>query len=138
MEDTVMFRFVDPRGFDEPGVGSGVTRDVYSSFWNEVANCYLIGETERVPFVRHDLYTEEWDAIGKILVKGFLDTNYFPTVLSSCFIYYCLFEESDDEMVLSSFKRFVAPDECSLIEKLLSTDALDEDFTSEDCLEFLD
>ena len=50
------------------GVGNGANREVYSLFWNEVATCCLIGETERVPFVRHDLYKQEWEAVGKILV----------------------------------------------------------------------
>ena len=45
-------------------------------------------QTERVPFVRHDLYFEEWEAIGKILCKGFLDAAYFLIQLSQGFLIY--------------------------------------------------
>ena len=46
-----------------------------------------IAEDERVTFVRHDLFTKEWEAVGKILIKGFLDTNYFA-VMFSCNMFY--------------------------------------------------
>ena len=65
---------VDIHGKPECGVGSGVIREVYSSFWVEVKDCYFIGEQERVPIVRHDLLKEEWVAISTILVKGFTKT----------------------------------------------------------------
>ena len=38
-----------------------------------------LGERERVPFVRHDYFVQEWEAVGRILVKGFVSVSYFPT-----------------------------------------------------------
>ena len=56
-DSDITYIFIDPRGMEEKGRGTGVTRDVYSSFWFEVSDSCLIGEQERVPFVRHDLST---------------------------------------------------------------------------------
>ena len=70
----IEYVFIDARGKEEVGRGDGVARDIYSSFWIDVSNSLFIGEKERVPFVRHDLYKREWEAIGKILAKGFIMT----------------------------------------------------------------
>ena len=59
------------KGEIEKGVGNAVNREVYSLFSNEVATCCLTGETERVSFVRHDLYTPEWKTVRKISVHGY-------------------------------------------------------------------
>lgn len=138
MDDDIDYRYIDPKGNEEAGVGSGVSRDVYSSFWLEVADSYLIGEKERVPLVRHDLYKEEWSAIGKIIVKGYADTSYFPTVLSKGFLHYCLFNELNDELLLSSFKMYLADDDKNIVEKVLMPDAAASDFISDDLLDLLD
>ena len=75
MDCDITYVFIDPRGIEEMGVGSGVSRDVYCTFWREVSDSYLIGEKERVPLVRHGLYKPDWQAIGKILVKGYIATT---------------------------------------------------------------
>jgi len=41
-----------------------------------------IGERESVPFVRHDHFIKEWEAVGRILVKGYQSVSYFPLFLS--------------------------------------------------------
>ena len=123
---------------EELGDGSGVSRDVYSSFWQEIANCYLIGEKERVPFVRHDLYKEEWEAIVKIIEIGFIDTHYFPLILSQAFVMYCLFGEASDEVLLESFLRYLSPDESKLIELALSCNCESELFTSDEFMECME
>ena len=51
----IKYVFIDACGKEEIGCGDGVARDIYSSFWTDVLNSLLIGEKERVPFVRHDL-----------------------------------------------------------------------------------
>ena len=37
----------NPQGNVESGVGSGASRDVYSLFWTEVSDSYLIGTDQR-------------------------------------------------------------------------------------------
>ena len=85
------------------GVGNRVSRDVYTSFWKEAANSLLIGKTERVPYGRHDLFKYGCEAIGKILLKGYIDAGYFPVVLSKAFVLYTLFGEVG---VMTCYHRF--------------------------------
>ena len=68
-DSDIRFLIIDLQGNEEMGIENGVSRDVYTSFWKEVANSLLIGETERVPYVRHDLFKYEWEAIGKTFTQ---------------------------------------------------------------------
>ena len=88
VQDEITYTIVDPHGNVESGMGSGVSRDVYSLFRAKVSDSYLIGTDQRVPFVRHGLYIPEWEAIGRILIKEYLDFRHFPIVLSYCFVHY--------------------------------------------------
>ena len=51
-----------------------------------------IGERERVPFKRHDHFIKEWEAVGRILVKGYQSVLYFPLLLSKD----CLPDDNDE------------------------------------------
>ena len=75
LSDTIRFIIINARGEKGPGVGAGVERDIYSSAWKEILDGLCVGERERVPFVRHDLYINEWNSIVKILVKCFINTK---------------------------------------------------------------
>ena len=77
LSDTIRFIIINARGEKEPAVGAGVERDISSSAWKEILDDLCVGERERVPFLRHDLYINEWNSIAKIMVKGFIDTNIF-------------------------------------------------------------
>ena len=78
---------IDIRGVKEEGTGNGVARDIKSSFWIDATDSYFIGEKERVPFVRHDLFKNEWKAISDILMKGYYNVGYFPVMTSKAFWY---------------------------------------------------
>lgn len=105
----------------EQGSRIGVARDIYSSFWEEFSISMTIGERERVPFVRHDHFVDEWSSIGRILVKGYTSVGYFPFFLSKVFLCYCLFpEDVQDEMFyLDAFKRYLSPSEEEMINEIL-------------------
>ena len=135
----ISFVFMDPRGEFEKGRGEGVTRDVYASFWKEVSDCYLIGEVERVPYVRHDLFQSEWQVIGLIYVKGFLDAQYIPLVISKSFISFCLFGNTSDEDLIASFLNYISKDERELLNSVLNDNVEDEGkFVQDEMLDFLE
>ena len=52
--------------------------------------------------MRHDLFKYEWEAIGKILLKGYIDAGYFPVIFSKAFVLYTLFGEVGVDDLLSS------------------------------------
>ncbi len=134
---SIVFEIIDDRGKPEKGAGIGVARDVFSLFWKAFGDSMTIGERERVPFVRHDHFVNEWQAIGRILVHGYKMVSYFPLILSKTFIGYCLFGDSvPDSVVINSFKKYLSIDEEELVEKCLSPDT--HEFDSEEIVDFLD
>ena len=82
----------------------------------------MIGADERAPFVRHDLYTSEWEAMGMILMKGYLDFGYCPIFISYCFIHYCLYGEVEENELIDRFLKYLTADEYQIIEVVLKSD----------------
>ena len=125
----ITFDVINQRGEIEQGAGIGVTREVYSSFWVDFSISMTIGERERVPFVRHDHFVDEWKAVGRILVKGYTSVAYFPFFLSKAFICYCLFGEevNNDIFFLNAFKRYLSPSEEEMISDILEKSEIPED-----------
>ena len=83
------------------------------------------------------MYRREWEAIGKILAKGFNDTGYFPAMISKSFVQYCCHGDVSNTKLLSSFLNYVSRDERMLIEKLLSDEANSDDLLGDEFLDFL-
>ncbi|XP_077861690.1 uncharacterized protein LOC144342330 [Saccoglossus kowalevskii] len=94
----------------EQAVGSGVIRECFTAFWMEFYERCTIENIYRVPFLRHDFTRSSWEAVGRIIVKGFYLAKYFPTALAQPFIM---------EVFLKAISDFNAVDEEDL------TDALD-------------
>ncbi|KAF3844212.1 hypothetical protein F7725_013553 [Dissostichus mawsoni] len=96
----------------EKGSGSGVVRDVYSSFWEEFYERCTLGTTVKLPFLRHNLSTATWKAIGRIFVKGFQDCQYMPIKLAPPFLEEMLFGaahkmKSKEAEVALHLKRYI-------------------------------
>lgn len=74
--------------------------------------------------------------MGRILVKGYTESQYFPHKISKAFLAGCLFGERSItcEMLQDSFKRYVSPSETSLIEGCLDNSIACD---SDEVLEFL-
>ena len=115
-----------------------MARDVYSSFWIESTDSYFIGEKERVPFVRHDLFKNEWKAISDILMKGYYDVGYFPFMISKAFLVYSIYGEVDEEILVDSFLNYICEEERETVQNVLAIDARESVFQSEDFLDILD
>ena len=67
--DHIQFEIIDARGQKKYGRGLGAERDLYASFWSEVADSFCVGASERVPFVRHDLCKKEWEFEEECMLK---------------------------------------------------------------------
>ena len=125
----VMVQMVNERGTAEQGRGSGVFKDALSLFWKDVYDSLMLGEGERVPFIRHDFQRKEWEAIARILLTGYKVHQYFPLRLSKTFVASCLFGESavSDGMLLESFMQYVSADERKVVEKCVNGEIEAED-----------
>ena len=132
----IEYVFIDARGKEEVRRGDGVAWDIYSRFCIDASKSLFIGEKERVPFVCHDIYKKEWEAIGKILAKGFNDTGYFPTMISKSFVQYYFYGDISNTELLSSFYNYVS--RVSVVNwKILSDEANNDDFLGDEFLDFL-
>ena len=118
----IIVEMLNERGIAEKGKGSGVFKDALSLFWKDVYDSLMLGEGERVPFIRHDFQRKQWEAIARILLKGYQVHQYFPLRLSKTFVVSCLFGESavSDEMLIGSFMQYVAEDERSVVQKCVN------------------
>ena len=136
LHKVVDVKMIDPRGVEEKGEGVGVVRDAFSLFWHDVYNSYMLGEDERVPSIRHDVSREKWQAIARILLKGYTQERYFPIKISKVFLCSCLFGEETvtGDMYFDSFMKYVSKTEAHLIERILS-DSLSLD--DEEVVDFL-
>ena len=119
LSDRIRYIVINARGEKELRVVAGVERDIYPSAWKEILDALCREERERVLFVRHDLYLNEWNSIAKILVKGFMDTKYFPLRLCKAFIIYVLYEEVNNHCFIKSFLNYVTPMESKIVEAAL-------------------
>ena len=113
----ISVKMIDPRGIEEKGQGIGIVRDAISLFWRDVYNSYMLGEDERVPIIRHDVSKPMWQAIARVMLKGYFQERYFPIQISPVFLSCCLFGEESvtPEMYFNSLA------EANLAEKVLSS-----------------
>ncbi|XP_034535248.1 uncharacterized protein LOC117809829 isoform X2 [Notolabrus celidotus] len=116
IELTLKMDFVNEKAIDD----AGVSRDVYTAFWEQfLEQCE--GETERVPRLRPDFSEAEWQAVGRIWVKGFLDHGIIPVRLSKAFILACIhgIDSVNADVLMTSFQNYLPPIERSAVEKAL-------------------
>ena len=73
--------------------------------------------------MRHDLFKYELEAIGKILLKGYMDKGDFPVILSKAFALYTLFGEVGVDDLLSSLFLYLSNDEANMLKGLLAEES---------------
>ena len=134
LEYELDIRVIAQDGREEEGKGSGVVREVLTSFWNECFSSLTVGALEKVPNVRHDYQKGEWEAIGRIIVFGYSEVKYFPITLSRAFVATLFFGEESltPDFLIESFKLYVSQDEQEVIDKSLGDDF---DFSEGDLLD---
>ena len=117
-----MFHAIDIRGVKGERTGNDVARDICSSFWIDATDSYFISEKEKVPFVRHDLFKNEWKAISDTLMKSYYDVGCFPVMISKAFLVYSIYGEVN-EILVDSFLNYICEDERETVENVLVINA---------------
>ena len=80
--------------------GLVLTGQTYMQVWLELMDSLFVGASEQIPYIRHNLYFEEWQALDNLLLHGFNFCVYFPIQLSKVFVMFCLFSEAPDNSIL--------------------------------------
>lgn len=129
----IKFIVVGESGIDQ----SGVSRDMYSSFWEAFYRRRTCGNGAVVPCITVEYSREDWLAVGRILVKGYKDLKVFPVRFSEAFLVAVLLGEQalTNSIMLSSLNEYVTDDVKELISRA-HQQPLDEDEEME-LLEFL-
>ena len=118
-------------GKEEDGLdNSDVFLDALSAFWNSFYDSCTNGEDERVPVIRHDLQVAEWEAMARIIVKGYRKVGFFPIKLGKAFTTAFLFGEEAVNLLLESFLACLSSDERELVNLSLNG-KLDEEQENE-------
>ena len=90
------------------------------SLWSELIDSLFVGSNERVPYVRNDLYSEEWEAFGNLFLHGFTSCSYFPIQLSRAFVMFCLFGDAPNHISMQSFLQYLSETEKEVVHTALS------------------
>ena len=119
------FQFVGEVGADV----SGVSRDVYTAFWQEFYATVCSGEATRAPLMIPEYGPPQWEAIGRILVKGFKDVRVFPSRLSQAFVVALIHGEAalTQEKLLESYMVYVSDFDREILEKAWNGAMEDDD-----------
>ena len=125
------FRRLLPDESVEMGYGDGVTRDIYTAFWEEFYEQCTVGTTAKVPFLRDDFTPDIWQAIGRILLCGFQTCQYLPIKLALPLME-DLFHGSVCCDILESFMHYVSSQDMVILKTAL------EDFSKVDSDDLMD
>ncbi|XP_028417758.1 uncharacterized protein LOC114542297 [Dendronephthya gigantea] len=129
-------RVIASNGALEKGEGRGVTREILTLFWQSFFISLAVGTKEKIPSIRHDFQKNDWEAVARILIYGYLSTKYFPLNLSMSFVALCILgeEKLSNDLLLDSFKLYVSTDEKEIIDACMNGKF---DNKNKDILEFL-
>jgi hypothetical protein len=119
----------------EDAVGSGVLREAYSLFWDNLLANNTMGETEfTIPIAPH-FTCEDYVSIGRIITHQFVQCGAFPVRISQASVTQALVGDVSPDMLISSFLKLLPPREREIVEKGLSDSAA---FSQDEIMEILE
>ncbi|XP_072291357.1 uncharacterized protein [Eucyclogobius newberryi] len=127
LNKTIKIKRILPDKSLEKGSGTGLLKDVYTSFWGEFYERCTLGTTYKVPFLRHDFTEVTWKAIGRIFVKGFQDCGYLPLKLAPPFLEEMLFGEIYSDLKTSFLRLFSSHEQEIISKALVKFDSVEAD-----------
>lgn len=124
IQTQLIFRFIDEVGED----AQGVSREAYTTFWVEFCDRWAEGEKYLVPALNPDWQVEEWQAVGRILLKGYLDHGVFPIQLAPAFVVALILGEEhiQSDVLMDSFMHFISNKEREAVEEALKGNVSEE------------
>ncbi len=131
--NSLAFEVILPNGHVEGGRGVGVTKDIITGFWDEFYAQCTVGNTTKVPFIRHDMQEADWKAIAHIFLTSWTEFKYIPLLLSQPFLEEVLFGNITVDMI-ESFLAYLSD-----TDRVLIKGALDDFSTcaTDDIIDFL-
>ena len=125
----VEIKMILPNGSEEAGEDNGgVFRDAVTEFWEEFYEQYTVGETLKVPAIRHNVSQADWEACVKVLVVGYRQERYFPAQLARPFIESIMENEVSEDTLVDAYLDFIPVIEREvLLRGMSSFESIEED-----------
>ena len=92
---------------DEPGVGDGVAREVYSIFIEHLLQVAYEGREEFWPIILAEFGEEEYDVVGKILYHFFVNFALFSVQFCEVSLQNAFIGQYSENSLIGSFLRFI-------------------------------
>lgn len=119
LDANILLKRVLERGEVEVGVGSGVTRDCLTDFWDVFYTTKTCGTTYKIPVLHHKFKEREWTAVARILAFGWQKFQFFPVQLAPPFLTEALSLSSDSNL-LEAFFNYISATEKDVLTETLS------------------
>lgn len=120
LRDIVSLEIILPNGELEAAEDNGgVTRDAICEFWSSFYEECTLGNTFKVPCLRHDFGELEWQSVAKIIVFGYTRAGYFPVLLSLAFMEQCLYNQVKSDLK-DAFMLFIPENDAQILRAAIS------------------
>lgn len=126
LENEITFVFKDEKGVDV----DGLSREAYSLFWDKFLLMHSMGDgNEKIPCLRPEFGKGEWQALARILYKGYKTSNVWPLNLNAVFATCLFFGEGEitDDKLIQGLMNYVAEDDKELLQLMMNDEDIDED-----------
>ena len=101
---------------------------ITTTYWNSSMLSHFSGASSKVPVLSNDLHQNEWTAMGKILLKGYADTKYFPVQIVRAIVMQSLSgQEMDGVVLVSSLMEVMSEVDQGLVENIRNGQLADND-----------
>jgi hypothetical protein len=118
-ECPIEIKFIDENGID---IG-GVTRDMYSTFWEEAYGCMFEEVSAVILLIHPQTRMKSFETLGKVISHGYLVCGHFPIKVSLPVILSILLGPGIDipcAVLLDAFKDYINPYERDHLSELLT------------------
>ena len=132
--DSITKQKLSLRFKNEDAAGDGVTREVYSVFWNSFLTTFCEGSSQYIFFVSASLSSDDYVVLGRIITHQFLLTDTFPVQLSEAAVQQAVVGRVTEECLISSFLMLLPEKERNVVQCALSPE---EPFPISELIEIL-
>ena len=110
----------------------GVMRDALCEFWDTFYLQFTVGNTYKIPVLRHDMSEIQWTAVAVVIKIGYRQEAVFPIRLAQPFMQQAIFGRCNNGELVDAFLKFVPE-----MDRIVLRDALN-DYASVDEEDLLD
>ena len=133
-DESITKQNISLRFKNEDAAGDGVSREVYSVFWNSYVTTFCEGSSHYIFSVSAALSSYDYVVLGRILTHQYLLTSTFPVQLSEAAMQQAVVGTVTNECLISSFMLLLPENEREILQCALNAE---ESFPTYEMIEIL-